>query len=336
MWNEICAALSLGRMLGEPEPLQGGYTHRMYALITDTGRYAVKLLNPEIMQRADALDNYRRAEQLEARLKAVGLPILPALVRNGHTMQCVQGQYLFVFDYFDGKPLSDADITPAHCRMIGAALARIHGIDRRELPAEERPSINWDELTDALLAGNESRAEGLLMRTNLAMLRRVTAAADAARRTLPNVQTICHNDMDAKNVLWRGDTYRIIDLECIDWADPMQELLDLAVSWAGYPLNERKFRTFVRAYAAAGGDLPADPAPVYDSRRNHLDWLAYNARRALLDDARERAVGREQIRETIDKIACDQRNRAQILRWMAEERAACFRADCVSGNVLPG
>lgn len=321
MWNEICEALSLGSMLKEPEPLHGGYTHRMFDLTTDRGRYAVKLLNPEIMQRADAQENYRRAGRLEARLAEAGLPILPALERNGQTMQCVQGRHLFVFDYFDGKPLPDTAITPAHCRRIGAALARIHAIDRREAPPEPLPEpIDWAALLAPLEADAESRAEAAMLRDALPMLRRVSAAADEALRRLPRMQAICHNDMDSKNVLWQGEDFRIIDLESVDWADPMQELLDLAVSWAGYPLDEANFRAFVQAYAAAGGELPADPALIFDSRRNHLDWLVYNARRALFDDAQERAVGREQIRETIDKIAYDQHNRAQILRWMAESR----------------
>ena len=135
---------------------------------------------------------------------------------------------------------------------------------------------------------------------------------------LPRVEAVCHNDMDPKNVLWQGADFRIIDLECLGWADPMQELLDLAIAWAGWPTDETKLVAFVRAYYAAGGERPADAALVFDSRRNHLDWLAYNAKRALSEDGQERAMGRSQISETIDKIRSDQQNRSRMLRWMAE------------------
>ena len=129
MLERICAALSLGTLTAPPIRLSGGYTHRMFRLDTTTGRYAVKLLNPEIMQRPDALDNYRTAEAFEALLEQSGLPILPALTIGGKKMQQVDGQYLYVFDYFDGRVLKDDEITPAHCRRMGQALAGIHGVN---------------------------------------------------------------------------------------------------------------------------------------------------------------------------------------------------------------
>ena len=67
---------------------------------------------------------------------------------------------------------------------------------------------------------------------------------------------------------------------------------------------------------AAG--IVGQPVELYDSRRNHLDWLAYNARRALFDDPEERRIGRQQIADCLSKLAYDQRNRAKILGWMEE------------------
>ncbi len=314
----ICQALHLGNLLSPPAPLSGGYTHRMVRLVTTGGDFAVKLLNPEIMARPTAMANFRRAEALEALLEARNLPILPALTIGGQKMQQVGGQYLYVFEYFDGHPLREADITPAHCREMGRVLAQIHSIDRREasLPAPVEP-IDWHALADALLAAPEAHAEGLLLAAAIPLLKKVTAAAEAAALRLPPEEALCHNDMDPKNVLWRGAEFRIIDLECLDYANPAQEMLDLAVSWAGSPTQEGNFRAFVGAYREAGGHLPDDPGLVYDSRRNYIDWLAYNARRARFDDPAERTVGRAQIAPTLDKIASDSKQRGRILDWMA-------------------
>ena len=171
-------------------------------------------------------------------------------------------------------------------------------------------------LAEALLASDDAKTEGLALRTAAPMLTRVTAAAEAAERRLPRMETLCHNDMDAKNVLWQGETFRIIDLECLGYADPRQELLDLAIAWSGG--QESQFKAFVSAYAARGGILPKEAALVYDSRRNILDWLAYNARRALADDPEDRQVAREQIRWSLEKIRQDAQMRDTILRWMAE------------------
>ncbi len=320
LFAKLARELSLGALIAPPLRLSGGYTHRMFRLDTEQGRYAVKLLNPEIMQRPDALENYRAAEAFEVLLEERGLPILPALTFGSRKLQQMDGQYLYVFEFFDGRLLKDEDITPAHCAQMGAVLARIHASASRECPDAAQPPvpIDWAELAGDLLASDDARAEGELLQGAVPMLERVTAAAEDAARRLPRMEALCHNDMDPKNVLWRGDEFRIIDLECLGYADPLQEMLDLAISWAGWQLEEGKFKAFTAAYYGAGGVYPTDAALLYDSRRNHLDWLAYNAKRALFDDRAERRIGREQVVETVGKIAEDQRSRATILHWMGE------------------
>jgi hypothetical protein len=61
-----------------------------------------------------------------------------------------------------------------------------------------------------------------------------------------------------------------------------------------------------------------DAALVYDSRRNILDWLAYNARRALFDAPEERRIAREQILAALGKLRTDDASRERILRWLTE------------------
>lgn len=316
-------ALSLGTLTAPPVRLSGGFTHRMFRLDTTAGAYAVKLLNPEIMQRADALDNYRAAEACEALLEAQGLPILPSKTIGGRKLQCVDGQYLYVFDYFDGRVLQQEEITPVHCARIGAVLARIHGVQPACVLSEgvaPAPAIPWFALAEKLLASDDARAEGELLHAAVPMLTRLTAAAGVAVRRLPRKQALCHNDMDPKNVLWRGDDFRIIDLECLGYADPMQELLDLAITWSE-PTDEKRFRAFVTAYDDAGGARLTDAALIYDSRRNNLDWLAYNAARALSDDVEERRIARKQVRGTLEKLENDARNREKILDWLRTYRS---------------
>jgi len=336
--SEAVRQLSLGELTAPPQVLTGGYTHRMFRVETDRGAYAVKLLNPEIMQRPDALDNYRAAEAGEQLLEAAGLPILPALIIGGQKLQCVGGQYLFVFDYFDGQPLSAEAITPAHCARIGEVLARIHAIDRRDQAEPlSGPMIPWTELAESLLSSPDAQAEGALLHSALPMLEHVTAGAEEAAHRLPPMEALCHNDMDPKNVLWRGEDFRIIDLECVGYANPAQEMLDLAISWSSG--EETRFKAFASAYFAAGGAPIPDAASVYDSRRNYIDWLAYNARRARFDDPQERAVARQQIRCTLEKIRDDLRQREQILSWMAAVQAkatlklAACGLDCNACNL---
>ena len=61
----------------------------------------------------------------------------------------------------------------------------------------------------------------------------MTKVNEAIKKLLP-VKAICHNDMDSKNVLWIGDEFKLIDLECLRYSNPYLELFELALCWSGY------------------------------------------------------------------------------------------------------
>lgn len=52
-------------MKSAPVCLKGGFMHKMYKVETEQGTYAHKLLNPFVMQRETAMENYSKAEQIE-------------------------------------------------------------------------------------------------------------------------------------------------------------------------------------------------------------------------------------------------------------------------------
>jgi ACS family hexuronate transporter-like MFS transporter len=122
---KISRSLNLGNLSQPSQRLSGGFLHRMYSLTTQRGRYAVKLLNPHIMARPTAMENFRRAEAMESHLEKTSLPILPALRFGKQKMQQIDGQYFYVYEWFDGRALQDSEIRETHCRTIGAILAPI-------------------------------------------------------------------------------------------------------------------------------------------------------------------------------------------------------------------
>ena len=44
-------------------------------------------------------------------------------------MQEVDGQYFYIYEWYNGKTLKDSEITQYHCEIIGKKLAKIHNID---------------------------------------------------------------------------------------------------------------------------------------------------------------------------------------------------------------
>ena len=284
----VCQQLNLGVLTEEPIRLTGGLMHKMYRVTTENGVYAVKCLNPHIMARADAAANFAAAEELERKLEGADLPLLPALTVGGRKMQEVDGNFFYLFPYFDGKALTEGDITPAHCAIVGELLAKLHAVERKaEAVTKENLTFDWDAFD--------------LSKEDKALLWQIQTAANAA--TLPPLSTICHNDMDPKNLLWNGVDCRIIDLECLGYGSPYLELLETALCWAGYESGKvdiDRFTAFIRAYAAVGGDLDADWAAVYAANAGRLAWLHYNLLRADGSEGEERQeLGKVEVAKTL-------------------------------------
>jgi len=55
--KEFCKFYKLGEVKNI-EKITGGLMHKMYKVKTDKETYAIKILNPEVMKRKDALNNF--------------------------------------------------------------------------------------------------------------------------------------------------------------------------------------------------------------------------------------------------------------------------------------
>ena len=305
------------KLKGAPVPLTGGLMHKMYRIETEQGTYALKLLNRFVMQRETAKGNYAEAERLERLLEQRGLPILPALTIGGRKMQEIDGEYFYLFDYYDGKPLRADEITESHCARMGSVLAAIHGTDRKNADEEyTKMSVDWDFYLAAMERADMRLYE--MLRPCRALLAEGQENGNRAREKLPHILAVCHNDMDRKNVLWNGEDYRIIDLECLSCGNPMLELFEMALCWSGYEecqIDFRRFQAFLQGYANAGGALPTDWETLYDCNNGRLEWLEYNLKRVLGIDCGddEKQLGIEQTEETIRHIIYYANMREQIL-----------------------
>lgn len=305
------------KLKGEPTRLNGGFIHKMYKVDTEQGVYALKLLNPFVMQRETAMENYAKAEQIELLLEQQDIPILPALSFDGRKMQEIDGEYFYLFDYFPGKSLRSNEITEYHCGEIGKVLAKIHSIYKKfECKNFPEMSIDW-EFYLAKIEKVNARLFAML-KDSLPIIKDSQNKVNLARKKLPQIVSVCHNDMDCKNVLWNGNDYRIIDLECLSYNNPFMELLELALCWSGYEdcqIDFSLFQAFLQGYKNAGGDLPIDWETLYDCNNGRLEWLEYNIKRVLGIDCGddEKEIGIEQVEETIQRIIYYSEMKEQIM-----------------------
>lgn len=316
-WEQICQDCQLGHLLEDPKRLTGGLLHRMYMLRTDCGQYAVKLLNPSVMQRETAHANYAQAEKLERMLEVCQLPIVPARIFHQEKMQCHEGQYYYVFDWYAGKALMPQEVQIKHCEKIAGILAQIHQLETK-VQASEPVSlhIDWDREISSLAQKHPEL--GKLLKAKRDLLVESQEKGNAAHTKLPSYMAVCHRDLDCKNVLWNQDDFRIIDLECLAYANPMTELYETALYWSGYDcacIQPALLQAFVKAYAQSGGKLPLDWEVLYDSFTEPLDWLAYNMRRAQGIDGHleEVSIGIAEVKSTLKKIVAYYESKEEIL-----------------------
>ena len=321
LFNKICNYCELGLPVGKPKRISGGYMHKMYRIQTSNGDYAVKLLNPVIMQRKDVMKNYALAESLEAKCQLSDIPVVPALEFNGKKMQCIDNQHFYVFDWINGKSLNQKKIKREHCETIGKILAQIHKLECSEEYIEKNDVvIDWDFYIAK--AKDICPKVSKVLSVNKELLYKSMEKGNLAYKEIPKIVCVSNGDMDSKNVLWIDDKPQIIDLECLNYGNPFTELFQLSLCWCGYEhckINYDLLGAFIKSYIKEYGSFNADWEDLYYSNIGRLEWLEYNVKRALLiecQDKAEQKLGINQVKETMKHIIYYENEKDTLLSFL--------------------
>lgn len=310
-FEKLCNALQLGEMVGVPKAISGGLLHRMYAIETSQGKYAIKALNPQIMLRSVAMQHFIDSERI-ANIVANKIPALPAKKINGVFMQELDNQFYLVFDWVDGKSLKPEEIEIVHCKKIGAILADIHMTDFSELGLIN-DCTNNAQLTDwnyYLQKGQEHDAEwGTLMLENIDKLYNWSTQANKSSKILASDMVISHRDLDPKNIMWNKDNPIVIDWESASYINPMHELTETAIYWSEDEIgniDKERFLGFITEYKKRYGKLQVNwKMALLNVFLGKLGWLEYSLKRSLwieCTDEEEQQMGTAEVIGTIKAI----------------------------------
>ena len=309
--EKFCEVNNLGK-ISNISKITGGLMHKMFKVGTDKGTYCIKILNPEVMSRSDAYNNFIVSETISNLAKKHNIPVANALDINGSYITKLDDMYYMVFDYIEGKTLKDNEITIDHCVKIGNLLAKIHLLDYKEVGLE--PNIqtcnrlyDWDiYINNDKFNSMEYKEE--FLKNHYFYNKIVDRANKLFSRSNIN-QTICHRDMDSKNVMWKDDNPIIIDWECANVSNPEKELLEVALSWAGFSSNIFSTEKFVAIFNEYSKYRNIDNVDWYDIIYGNLigrfDWLKYNLERSLgiiSNDGEEMKLAENEVLKTIDEI----------------------------------
>ena len=306
MIESLFEELGLGNIISPITPVSGGFMHRMYKVCTANHIYAVKHLNCEIIKRPAAMENYKKAERLEVILEEAGIPIVPALTFDGKKMQEFQGNYFYIFDWHDGKITDWNNITAEQCRKAGNIQGRIHAIEAKQSESSE-PELSIIDWNEYLAKSVECKEVESLLKENLPLLEYAQTELNKARQSLPNITTIIDEDMDPKNVMWKNGEPVVIDLECLDYGNPVSSAIQLSLQWSGITLcdfDAEKQKVFFEGYFQAYDNGFRDYKSVFGLTYTWIEWLEYNIQRALgsCQDKSEQEMGLTEVKNTINRI----------------------------------
>lgn len=324
---KLCNILKLGELIKTPEAISGGLLHRMFAIETSNGQYAVKALNPQIMARPTALNNYIKSEGI-ASILSNHIPAQPAKVYEGTFLQDIDNQFYMVFDWIEGCSLETSEITEAMCKKIGSILAAIHKTDFSEIrniheALNEKQQIDWSFY---LNKGKEGRAIWVeLLSDSVEQLSLWNDKANRSLKILATESVFSHRDLEPKNVMWKQGSPIIIDWESAGDINPKHDLIETAVYWSMNELgrvDKDKFHAFINGYQEHYRIIDANWRVVLElGYSSKLDWLEYSLKRSLqieCADEIEQEMGTKQVIDTINALKEYEKISSMLVAWLNE------------------
>lgn len=318
MLASLCEKYLLGTIQGEPQAVKGGLLHQMYHVTTDWGDYAIKLLNPDIMRRPQAMENMLNSERIALRL-AQGpdaLPAVAALKREEQQLLLLDmahssspgsvRQYAFVYPWIEARSVFAPEINVSHCGKIGHILGQIHHAalkpEELGLPPEESGRSLYDWQGYLTLAGEQQVYWLSDYEAMLSNLTRWDEAVVAAMESVSSFRVVSHRDLDPKNVLWQGGQPYLIDWEAAGAVNPYQELLEVLNYWANDEdgsLDSSLCRALLQEYTRFMDLRRVDWTPIFAcSYDSMLGWLEYTLKKALGIEGDEKTLGVRQMLDT--------------------------------------
>ncbi len=328
-FEKLCHVLELGQIVQPPAAITGGLLHRMFAMETTKGKYAVKALNPQIMARPTAKNNYILSEKI-VRIASSRVPAHPARIYEGSFLQNIDDQYYMVFDWIEGCSLKTSEIITDHCRQIGSLLAEIHTTDFSQIGAMNEPAkllqpIQWDIY---LHKGRESDSVWVdLLHSNLEQLSAWNEKALRSSGMLAAEKVYSHRDLDPKNVMWNQGQPVLIDWESAGEINPAHDAIETAVYWSmneAGGISKDRFLAFMDGYQEDYGKVNDDWEMVLElGYLSKLDWLEYSLKRSLqieCTDEHEQEMGTRHVIETIHALKQYEEMTSILEAWLMELR----------------
>ena len=328
LMNPIFTKYNLGIITAEPEAVEGGLIHRMWKVDTAENSYAVKQLNPLIINKPGLPDDYVRTEIIARTFAEHNIPAVAALFFDDSPLIKLDDAIILIYPWIEGFILDYGVVDTAKCQLIGRILGQIHALDlnMESLPPKDYRIISRDELQELIdKATNMVIPWAFEIQHDLPLLTELINNFDSAIGPLKQNRLVSHRDMDVKNIIWVDDkTPQIIDWEAAGLTNPTVDLLELALEWSGQwsgHLNGDSFQAYLNGYHSAcqrrQTDFDIALMGCYGAR---CGWLEFNMRRSIDErvDQNERFMAENQVTVTLNSISNLHKHADNYRQWFTE------------------
>ena len=322
--EKLVNKLDLGENILLLKEISGGLLHRMFCVETTRGKFAIKALNPEVMQRNGVFEHYKLSEKISVLSRENGVKAICANVYNNEIIHNIEGQYYMVFPWVDGKIQMKEELNKARSAKIGEILAKIHLMNTEKIRVKDvnkikTLNIDWIYYTEKAQKINKIWKN--ILNDNLDFLKDISELVNQANGVLYNNRCLSHRDLDKKNVIWNRNEPMLIDWEAGGLINPTVELLEVALYWSEgseYKHSKECFNNFICSYSDSGGRIePYFKEALFGILRGKLEWLEYNLKRALsIDVIGDENLGIQEVISTIIEIKNFYNEIPKILGWL--------------------
>ncbi len=96
--EKLFSKYRLENIIEEPRQVTGGLMHKMYQIVTEHKKYAVKELNTALMLRKGVTESIINSERIATALDG-SVPVIAAMQFNDGPLLKLDGQYFMVFNW---------------------------------------------------------------------------------------------------------------------------------------------------------------------------------------------------------------------------------------------
>ena len=307
--SELLKKCNLGILLDQPKKIEGGLLNKIYKVSTTKGNYALKLINPEVIKRKNGIKNILFTEKVSNIAKLNGINCIPAKEINKELIHTINNNNFLIFDWFEGRPITEEELTEDKIKKISKELCLLHKIDFSSLKNECDINYELNEINfDFYLSEIKNKNIYNLVKEIKNRFTELDKESINCLKLLKDKQVISHRDLDLPNVLWNKENLPvIIDWETSGWVNPTLEVIDTAWNWAGGKdfFDKNKFRIFLDNYTKEGGNLNDYEIAFKADYKAKLRWFEYNLKRITVFDfldEEEIKLGEKEVIRSADEI----------------------------------